>query len=170
MQFKSTMSVMIAAALLLAGCGKATVTSATAANENAAQAKSILARTVSVDWLVNELMADQDFNQNGVLDLAKSKNILKPSEGSTGAASSGSIGYEYKFKLFKDADADKDAKVTRDELDKKIRSYDKDGDGKMHARGLLGAAKKEAPGELDALDKDYHLSLLGALFAPLFNK
>jgi hypothetical protein len=118
MKFKSNLTVMIAAAMLLAGCGgRGPVTSATVASSNAAEAKSILAHTVSVDWLVNTLMADHDFNQHGVVDLTKSKNPFKPNEGSTA-----SLTWEYKKKLFADADADKDGKVTRDELDKKIRT------------------------------------------------
>lgn len=165
MQFKSFVPAIVAAALLMAGCSKAPVTTAASMQAaQAAEAKSVLAHTVSVDWLVNELMADHDFNQNGVLDLTKSKNPFKPSEGSTA-----SLAWEYKHKLFVDADADKDGKVTRDELDKKIRSYDVDGDGKLHARGALGALKKEALGELDKLDKDYRLSIFAAIFGPLFN-
>jgi hypothetical protein len=164
MQFKSFVPALMATALLMAGCSKAPVTTAAmAASSSAAEAKSILAHTVSVDWLVNNLMADHDFNQNGVIDLTKSKNPFAQE------ASTASVTWEYKKKLFVDADADKDGKVTRDELDKKIRSYDVDGDGKMHSRGLLGAAKKQAPGELDKLDKDYHLSMLAAMFGPLFN-
>lgn len=164
MQFKTFVPAMIAATLLVAGCSKApAITAAQSTSASAAEAKSILAHTVSVDWLVNNLMGDHDFNQNGLIDLTKSKNPFGQEAGTA------SVTWEYKKKLFVEADADKDGKVTRDELDKKIRSYDADGDGKMHSRGLLGAAKKQPLGELDKLDKDYHLSSLLAIFGPLFN-
>ena len=171
MQFCSRIHVSLAAALLLAGCGSAPLTAtARTAPASSTQAKSILAKTVSVDWLVNMMMTDHDFNQNGILDISKPKNWLTqpPAESSPGANLEFLI-WQYKKKLFIDADTDKDNKVTRDELDKKLRSYDADGDGKMHSRGLIGAAKKEALGELDKLDKDYHLSILAAAFGSLFN-
>jgi hypothetical protein len=161
MSTRARIHVLIAAALVLAGCGAPVAPMAASAPTGATQAKRVLPTTVAVDWLVNALMTDNDANHTGVLDMEKQPWWKLQSPETVGASLDPELMllWQYQRKLFIDSDENKDKKLTREELDKKIRSYDVDGNGKLHARGWVGALKKEAVGELDKLDKDYRLTL-----------
>lgn len=169
MSFRSRIHVFALSAILLAGCSsQGNMPTAAKAASGSASAKSVLAKTVTVEWMTNMLMTDHDGNQNGTIDIAAGGLFSKKvNEAGLRSAGVDHLAWQYKKKFYSDADADKDLKVTRTEVETKVKSFDVDGDGKLHARGAIGALKKEAVGELDKLDKEYHINVIAAFFTQL---
>ncbi len=169
MSFRSRIHVFALSAVLLAGCSsQGTMPTAAKAASGNASAKSVLAKTVTVEWMTNMLMTDHDANESGTIDITPGGIFSKKmNEAGLRAAGVDFLNWQHKKKFFVDADADKDQKVTRAEVEAKIKTYDVDGDGQLKARGAVGALKKQALGELDKLDKDYHINAIVAFFTQL---
>ena len=128
-----------------------------------------MAKITSVNALVAQIMTKYDHNNNGVIDTKRPDGVwnkLKnPDERVRSKTSVGSSFEEDKINistsvytmrdLFYHADANRDGKVERDELEKAIKAYDKDGDGQMGARGFWGWLTRKPKGELDVFNKEF---------------
>jgi hypothetical protein len=131
-----------------------------------------MASSVSVNSLVNDYMYKYDHNKNGVIDLKRPDGILNKlknpdervrSSSSTTFVPDGQGGdtinissqvYSIRDLLYR-ADENHDDKVTREELDKVVRSYDKDGDGQLGFRGFWGWLTRKPKQEGDKFNDAY---------------
>lgn len=128
-----------------------------------------MAKITSVNALVAQIMTKYDHNSNGVVDLRRPDGImnkLKNPDERVRSKTSVTPGMEkdsinisssvYTLRdLFFHADANRDGKVDRDELTTAVKSYDKDNDGSMGARGFWGWLTRKPKGEMDIFNKDF---------------
>jgi len=122
---------------------------------------------VSVNSVVNGIMAAYDHNQNGEIDL-KRQGFFKREETTRSENSAWSDDDSINLsttsfsreKLFYAADGqgNRDGKVSRDELTAVVSSYDKNHDGQLDERGFFGrlfSGFKKPEGELNVFNREY---------------
>lgn len=128
-----------------------------------------MARPISVNGLVNDFMYKYDHNKNGVIDLKRPDGIINklknPDErvrtksdvyttpdgkGGDTITMSTQV-YTIRDLLYR-ADENHDDQVTREELTKVVKSYDKDGDGNLGFRGFWGWLTRKPKQEGDVFN------------------
>lgn len=168
-------SLAFLAAALLAGCGGApsTPSSATAAAQPPASASGIFNKPVRVDSLTNDILMKYDHDHSGRLDLVGGGGVSAPGQtrderlrketvrqlvaGKNGRGQKVvyTISTYTRRDLFYAADADRDDRVTRDELLAAIAAFDQDRDQLLSRRGLWGWLTFKTKGEYDKLATAY---------------
>ena len=126
-----------------------------------------MARPVNVNGLVNDIMYKYDHNKNGVVDLKRPDGFwdkMKNPDERVRSKTSSYVSQDelnistsvYTMRdLFYAADKDNDGKVTRDEMTKVVKGFDKDGDGEMKSRGFWGWLTRKPKQELDLFNDQY---------------
>jgi Ca2+-binding EF-hand superfamily protein len=112
---------------------------------------------VSISRLVNSIVNDYDRNGNGVIDLKANgrdesyfdKREVRETPNETVITDTR---YSYDA-LFLRADADKDNKVTKDEITAVANEFDKDKNGKLTVRSFWDWISGKPEGELDVFSR-----------------
>lgn len=129
-----------------------------------------MAKSISVPSYVNQTLVKYDHNQNGVIDLkrpdgimnklknpderVRSKSSVTPSFDPDKTVNVSSQAYTQRD-LFYRADENHDDKVTREEIEKVVKSFDKDNDDKLGFRGFWGWLTRKPKQEGDLFNKEY---------------
>ena len=127
-----------------------------------------MGQVLSVNHIVTEAMYKYDHNKSGVIDLKRPDGIVNrfknPDERIRSNTTVNSYSDDkltvstsvYTMRdLFYAADADRDGKVTRDELMAEVKKFDKDGNGEMTSRGFWGWLTRKPKQELDLFKKEF---------------
>lgn len=127
-----------------------------------------MGKVMSVNHIVTEAMYKYDHNKSGVIDLKRPEGIMNrfknPDERVRSNTTVNSYSDDqltvatsvYSMRdLFYAADADRDGKVTRDELRAEVQKFDKNGDGEMTSRGFWGWLTRKPKQELDLFKKEF---------------
>lgn len=116
--------------------------------------------SISVKQLTASLIAQYDANGNGQIDISR-RVAGNENRNENSRIEKNYIGGDFtefsRGDLFKDADkfGKKDKVVTKDELEKYIGFFDKDGDGVLSSRGVGGMLKGEPLGEYEQFLREY---------------
>lgn len=129
-----------------------------------------MSKSISVSAYVNQTLVKYDHNKNGFIDLkrpdgiinklknpderVRSKSSVTPSFDEDKTVNVTSQVYTQRD-LFYRADENHDDKVTREELEKVVKSFDKDGDGQLGFRGFWGWLTRKPKQEGDLFNKAY---------------
>lgn len=127
-----------------------------------------MGKTLSVNHIVTDAMYKYDHNKNGVIELNRPDGIMNrlknPDERIRSRTDVNSFKEDsltistqvYSMRdLMYAADANRDGKVTREELTAQVQKFDKDGDGQMTARGFWGWLTRKPKQELDFFNKEF---------------
>ena len=116
--------------------------------------------SISVNKLAASLITQYDANGNGQIDLGR-RVAGNNNRNETSRFEPNYLNKDFtefsRGDLFKDADkfGTKDRKVTKEELEKFIGFFDKDGDGQLSSRGVSGMLKGEPLGEYETFLREY---------------
>jgi hypothetical protein len=116
--------------------------------------------SISVNKLAASLISQYDTNGNNQIDLGRrvaGNNNRNESSRFEKNYLTGDFTEFSRGDLFKDADKAgfKDKKVTKEELEKFIGFFDKDGDGVLSSRGIDGMLKGKPLGEYETFLREY---------------